>query len=170
MIVFFKGWRWPKTVVTPALFFFISCASLRVAGAAAIASHKMIFGQPSHLPHEITPQVRRAVARGLKWLAAQQHADGSFGHQNLVAVSALSGLAFVAGGNLPGQGRYGHNTAQALRYVLSQCQPSGLIASASDGAPMYGQGFATLFLAEVYGESHQPELRQKLQRAVRLII
>ena len=170
MIEFCKGWRRPWAVVTPALVLLISCTSLRGAGAAATASHKIIFGRPSHLQHEITPQVRRAVARGLKWLSAQQNADGSFGHQNLVAVSALGGLAFVAGGNLPGQGRYGHNTAQALRYVLSQCQPSGLIASSSDGAPMYGQGFATLFLAEVYGESHQPELRQKLQRAVRLII
>ena len=162
--------RWKAALWAVAWVLIFSCGSVRMSDAATMVSHKMIFGRPSRLQHEITPQVRRAIARGLKWLAARQHTNGSFGQQSMVAVSALGGLAFVAGGNLPGQGRYGHNTAQALRYVLSQCQPSGLIASATDGAPMYGQGFATLFLAEVYGESHQPQLRQKLQRAVRLII
>ncbi len=170
MIGFSKGRRWPTAVLALAMSLVISRGSVRMTDAATMVSHKMIFGRPSRLQHEITPQVRRAIARGLKWLATRQHTNGSFGQQSMVAVSALGGLAFVAGGNLPGQGRYGHNTAQALRYVLSQCQPSGLIASATDGAPMYGQGFATLFLAEVYGESHQPQLRQKLQRAVRLII
>jgi hypothetical protein len=35
---------------------------------------------------------------------------------------------------------------------------------------MYEHGFATLFLAEVYGMSRHPELREKLSKAVQLII
>lgn len=130
----------------------------------------LVFGHPSTLRHALTPQVVRAVAKGLHWLAKRQNANGSFGSMNSVAISSLGGLAFIAGGNLPEQGRYAKICARAVRFVLSQCQPTGLIAGPNDGAPMYGQGFATLFLAEVYGESHERSLRQKLQRAVRLIV
>ena len=138
--------------------------------AAGVNRNTLIFGHRSTLRHALTPQVLRAVAKGLHWLAKRQNANGSFGSMNSVAVSALGGLAFIAGGNLPGQGRYGSNCQRAIGYVLSKCQPTGLIAAANDGSPMYGQGFATLFLAEVYGESHERSLRRKLQRAVRLIV
>ncbi len=137
---------------------------------AATSVPRVVFGQTSPLSYELTPPVRKAVRKGLLWLARRQATDGSYGRGNQVAITALAGIAFMAGGNLPGQGPYGANEARALHYVLSQCRQSGLIAGADDGEPMYGQGFATLFLAEIYGESHAPELRQKLQRAVRLIV
>jgi hypothetical protein len=35
---------------------------------------------------------------------------------------------------------------------------------------MYGHGFATLFLAECYGTSTRPEVRERLDKAVRLIV
>src|SRR5205807_5885968 len=35
--------------------------------------------------------------------------------------------------------------------------------------PMYGHGFATLFLGEVYGMTGDDEVKEKLQKAVRLI-
>ena len=49
---------------------------------------------------------------------------------------------------------------------------SGFIAvvAASTHGPMYSHGFGTLFLAEAYGMTHRPEIREKLQKAVRLII
>src|SRR5207253_6695393 len=49
---------------------------------------------------------------------------------------------------------------------------SGFIAvpgSATHG-PMYSHGFGTLFLAEAYGMTHRAEIREKLQKAVRLIL
>ena len=95
--------------------------------------------------------------------------NGSF-DSGTTAITALGGLAFVAGGNLPGQGQYAKNVSRALRYVLNHCQRSGLIAGPNDADPMYSQGFATLFLAEIYGESHASDLHEKLQRAIRLII
>ena len=35
---------------------------------------------------------------------------------------------------------------------------------------MYSHGFGTLFLAEAYGMTHRPEIREKLHKAVQLII
>lgn len=157
-------------VLAAVAVFMLAGSGRRGCRAAGVNRNTLIFGHRSTLRHALTPQVLRAVAKGLSWLAKRQKANGSFGSMNSVAVSALGGLAFIAGGNLPGQGRYGRNCQKVIGYVLSQCQPTGLIADANDGAPMYGQGFATLFLAEVYGESHERSLRRKLQRAVRLIV
>ena len=58
---------------------------------------------------------------------------------------------------------------RCLDFVLASCQESGLIASDSNHAPMYGHGFATLFLAEVYGMTGDDRVKEKLQKAVKLI-
>jgi len=123
----------------------------------------------------ITVGAERAVERGLKFLAEQQQEDGAFGargYSSNVAVCGLCGMAFMAGGSTPGRGPYGAEVRRALKYILDNAQPSGFIvapASSSHG-PMYDHGFATLFLAQAYGMSRQAELRDKLEKAVKLII
>ena len=55
----------------------------------------------------ITPAADAAVEKGLAFLAASQHDDGSFasgGYRGNVAICGLAGLAFMAGGNTPGRG------------------------------------------------------------------
>src|SRR4029077_12896628 len=61
---------------------------------------------------------------------------------------------------------------KALAYVMDNTSPSGFIAVAASSThgPMYSHGFGTLFLAEAYGMSHRPEIRERLQKAVRLIV
>ena len=121
---------------------------------------------------EITPKQEAAVEKGLAWLAAHQGRDGSFGGEGLgkhAGITALAGLAFMQQGNLPGRGKYGDNVQKCLDFVLASCQESGLIASDSNHAPMYGHGFATLFLAEIYGMTGDDRVKEKLQKAVRLI-
>src|SRR5687767_13553296 len=122
---------------------------------------------------EITPQQQEAVRRGLSWLAAHQQPDGSFGAGGgagkHAGITALAGLAFMQAGNLPGRGQYGDNVQKCLDFVLASCQESGLISSDQSHGPMYGHGFATLFLGEVYGMTGDEQVKEKLQRAVRLI-
>jgi hypothetical protein len=135
--------------------------------------------QPSDPPKKardlITPAAERAIERGLVVLASRQHPDGSFGsgrYRGNVAVTALAGMAFLASGSTPGRGPYGETVDRCVDYLMDHCEPSGLVVareSASRG-PMYGHGFATLFLAECYGMSRRPDLREKLTRAVRLIV
>ncbi len=129
----------------------------------------------------ITPNTQRAIDGSLEWLSRQQHLDGSFGtgqyHGN-VAVSSLGGLALMAGGYQPGRGRYGEHVTRAVRYIVGsedRGRPGFLNNQrAAFHGPMYGHGFATLFLAEVYGMVNDPQLRTELRRvlgdAVRLII
>lgn len=120
-------------------------------------------------------ELERAVTRGLQWLAKQQLPDGSFGGQSQygrhVAITSLGCLAFVSDGHVPGRGRYGHVVDLGLKFVLESCsEQSGLITAETSYGPMYGHGFATLFLAELYGMSQRSDLREKLQKAVGLIV
>jgi len=122
---------------------------------------------------EITPAVQDATRRGLVFLASQQQADGSFGAERYgrhVGITALAGLAFMGNGDLPDRGRYGTNVQAALNFVLDNVQPNGLIAADTSHGPMYGHGFATLFLSEVYGQDQDPRTRESLIKAVRLIV
>jgi hypothetical protein len=56
--------------------------------------------------------------------------------------------------------------------VTANTSPTGfvVVAASSTHGPMYSHGFGTLFLAEAYGMTHRPEIRDKLQKAVRLIV
>jgi hypothetical protein len=121
------------------------------------------------------PDADRCIQNGLAWLARAQNADGSFGsgtYRGNIAVTSLSGLAFMAAGSSPGRGPYGTQIDKALAYVMDNTSPAGFIsvAGASTHGPMYSHGFGTLFLAEAYGMTRRPEIREKLQKAVRLII
>jgi hypothetical protein len=113
-----------------------------------------VSAQNNAAQDEITPELNEAVTHGLKFLASQQNPDGSFGEGRYgrnVAVTALACLAFMADGNVPGRGEHGGVVARGLEYVLANCTESGLIAGDASNGPMYGHGFATLFLGEVYG-------------------
>jgi hypothetical protein len=122
----------------------------------------------------ITPAANQSIERGLKWLASQQHDDGGFGAgpaRGNVAVCGLAGMAMMAQGSTPGQGAYGGQVNRCVDYILANSQPSGFITGPDvSHGPMYGHGFATLFLAECCGMSPQPELREKLSKAVQIIV
>ncbi len=116
-----------------------------------------------------------SIRTGLEFLKGRQNADGSFGtgaYGRNVAVTSLCGMAFLANGSSPGRGPFGTNLESAIRYVQSQASQSGFInhPESTNRGPMYGHGFATLFLAETYGMALQRDLRKQLAQATALII
>src|SRR5216684_721273 len=125
----------------------------------------------------ITPACQQAIDAGLAFLAQNQHSDGSFGtggYEGNVAITSLGALAMMSGGHQPGRGKYGKVVRDALEYVLSQEQgnPAGFLYNArpwrqGGHGPMYGHGFGTLFLAEVYGMIHNKELRDRLHNTLK---
>ena len=156
----------------------LCCLSL-----ASIPYHRALAQSSTGRPRSaaaaalIPPATQSAINRGLSFLAARQQPDGTFGegstYQRNVAVTSLAAMAFLSGGSTPGRGPYGRHIQRAIDNILLHSQPSGFIhsnAKASGHGPMYGHGFATLFLAEVHGMSQHKQLAQKLQRAVQLIV
>jgi len=123
----------------------------------------------------INSAAQRAIDRGLAFLAAAQHTDGAFGsggYSRNVAVCGLAGMAFMAGGSTPGRGPYGTQVGRCVDFILENAQDDGFIhvPGTSSHGPMYGHGFATLFLAEAYGMTMRDDVREKLAKAVELIV
>jgi len=123
----------------------------------------------------MTAETEQAIDDGLKWLAKQQKEDGSFGsgaYQGNIAVTSLAAMAMMSSGSTPGRGPYGSHIDKALAYVMANTSTSGFVcvAGAATHGPMYSHGWGTLFLAEAYGMTHRTEIREKLEKAVQLIV
>ena len=123
---------------------------------------------------EITPKLEQAVRRGFEYLRRQQKADGSFGQGRYgehIGVTSLAAIALMADGNVPGRGDFGDSVQKALTFVLDHSTETGLLVSDETHGPMYGHGFATLFLGEVYGMNQEDDrVRDALVKAVQLIV
>jgi hypothetical protein len=152
----------------------VSAACLApVTGQAAPTLPKTVETSGMEL---ITPAVQQSINRGLEYLAANQNEDGSLGsgstYRRHVAVTALAGIAFLSAGNTPNRGKYGKNVEKIVQYLLECTDATGLISAPEHRQqnPMYGHGFATLFLAEVYGMTQRADIRDKLKLAVNLIV
>ena len=138
---------------------------------AATEPGRSTIGGSGPIKDELDPATRDAVNKGLAWLAKEVNSGNWMnGGGDSIAISALAGLAFLADGSLPNDGRYGRESQKIMEHVLKNCQESGLVAAQNNSQPMYGHGFATLYLAEVYGMSPRPDVGEKLHNAVRLIV
>lgn len=123
----------------------------------------------------VTPETDRAIERGLSYLIRQQHTNGSFGsnqYTDNIAITSLAGLAMLSSGSTPGVGPYGESLDRTLKFVLDNTSPSGFVVvrHGTSHGPMYCHGFGTLFLAEAYGMTRRSEIREKLKKAVQLIV
>jgi len=162
--------------------------ALVLAGPAAQSAD---VPEPKKAPAKKTPGLTRpkvkelsaegveAIRKGLAWLARNQNKDGSWtadvgyklnegyvvekqrtGHPG---VTALAGMSFLAGGHLPGRGKYGERVRDAVRFILKCVNSDGMITK--NRSRMYSHAFGTLFLAEVYGMTRDAEVRKALNKA-----
>ena len=133
--------------------------------AVPVASRRQV------LREEITPELRLAVSRGFDYLVRGQSPSGEFDSSFPVAANALVGLAFLAGGYTHRIGPSDYTTALArgTRALLAHQNDRGYFEDLR--SHMYGHGFATLYLAELYGTlgSEDQQIRGALERAIRVI-
>ena len=144
--------------------------------AAALAF--FVFAAPAlaqdpAYPPGVTAEVHDAVQRGLQWLSKNQANDGSWRNSGgygsyPAAMTGLAGMAFIAGGSTPTRGRYWREVRQSASFLLKNADPSNGVISvpSEEGRSMYGHGFATLYLASVYGMEEGLRKQQRLKRAL----
>jgi hypothetical protein len=127
---------------------------------------------------------RAAIQRALDWLAKQQaqQPDGSLPatgatQEAPLAITALSALAWMAGGSTPERGPHGVPLASAIDYLLGrvdldpESKNYGYISDGRDQlSRMHGHGFATLALAEAYAMSPKSPRGRRIERALKLAI
>lgn len=125
---------------------------LALAGAVAACAE----------PEPLADRMAAAAVRGRSWLVAAQAADGSWGSgpfRGSAAVTAQATMALVAGGSTPTAGPDAAAVARGIDMLVASASADGLIAGREQAAhgPMYGHAYATLALAEVFGESRRDD-------------
>jgi len=134
-----------------------------------------------------TSETEAAVARGLKFLARHQRADGSwsfrFNHtadcdatctgpgssDSDVAATALALLPFLGAGQTHKEGQYAAEVRKGLEWLMAQQSEDGDLRGRGDGQ-MYAHGQAAIVLCEAYYMTGHPELRAAAQQAVNFIV
>src|SRR5262249_16190949 len=137
---------------------------------AAVAS-ALVWGTPARTSAEELPKdIQACVDKGLGWMAKQQYRDGHWeavGSQYPGTMTALGGRAVLMEGSTIKAGKSAENIRRCVDWLRVRSQPNGLIGNPNPpgeaGRYMYGQGFATMFLACVYGEEEEPDRRKKLE-------
>jgi hypothetical protein len=143
------------------------------AFALALAAAVIANAEPASDPRD--DAVAAAAERGRAWLVAAQTADGSWGSgpfRGSVAVTAQAIMALVAGGSTPLAGPDAAAVARGIDMLVGSAASDGLISGREQAAhgPMYGHAYATLALAEVFGETlRDDEIGEILTRARDLI-
>jgi hypothetical protein len=143
--------------------------TLALAAALLVA-----LGAPRARGDEILEKYQDTVKKGLEWLAKQQARDGSWSAngQYQVSMTALAGMALLCeGSTVQGQGKYAEHLRKATDWLMDKAQKAGgrdgLIGNPDSQSDMnrymYGHGFATLFLACVYGDENNAQKREKLK-------
>lgn len=131
-------------------------------------------------PPGVTNEIRAAIDRGLAWLSRNQGIDGSWrnagGYGSYpAAMTGLAGMALIASGSTPTRGKHWREVRQSVDFLLKHADPNNGVISVpqEEGRSMYGHGFATLFLASVFGMEEdlrkQERLKRVLDKAVGLI-
>jgi len=142
--------------------------------------------------HGGNAQTEQAVEAALRWLAANQDADGRWnpsrfgagletkvlGHDRQGAganadtgISGLALLAFLAAGHTHFEGEYRRTVQHGLEFLLSeQASDGNLTGNASLFARMYCHGIASLAVCEAYAMTGDHRLRPYVERAVQYTI
>ncbi|MGQ9505977.1 MAG: prenyltransferase/squalene oxidase repeat-containing protein [Thermogutta sp.] len=134
-----------------------------------------------------TNETEAAVARGLRWLARHQNADGSWslhafhlapgaagdedglGREADVAGTALALLPFLGAGQTHHTGEYRQVVLKGLSWLVQQQKPDGDLRGNGIG-DMYAHGQATIVLCEAFAMTRDIQLREPAQKAVDFIV
>jgi hypothetical protein len=143
--------------------------ALAGSGVAAPVEKPTVAGPDSVVVDETTAATIRGA---LKYLASKQKPNGAWEDGRNDWVTAITGytlIAYMATGNLPGEGEYGKVVSAGMQRLLDSMQGDGTFAPRT-GQYMYGHGVATIALAELYGQTKSASLRAKLEKAIKVIL
>lgn len=156
------------------------CAAVVLAAAVAVASAADV--PPATAPSRdrviVDAKTETVIKGALRYMAAKQTPTGAWTSPNgehPVAVTGYTLMAFLAAGQLPGQGEYGKEVKRGVDYLLTCAHDDGYISSddfrlGKHPSNMYDHGIATIALGEIYGQTQDPKVRQAVVNSVKLIV
>jgi hypothetical protein len=162
-------------------------ADLRQQLSSGQGSAAIFAARDPRLRQEIVEQAggtlltEAAVARGLRWLASVQNADGSWSlakydqHTNPknkgdAAATSLALLPFLGAGQTHEFGIYRSTVTRGLAWLIKNQKPDGdLRINFSGQAGMYAHGQAAIVLCEAYAMTGDERFREPALKAIRFI-
>jgi len=136
-----------------------------------------------------TSYTEAAVARGLKWLARHQNADGSWSlhafhkapgaegkgsgmgsSRSDMAATALALLPFLGAGQTHVEGEYSNVVFNGLRWIVEHQKENGDCRGSGGDGRMYAHGQAAIALCEAYALTGDEQLREPAQLAINFIV
>jgi hypothetical protein len=96
------------------------CWALVSAGALGLAAAAA----------ELPPEQRKAIDKGLEWIASAQARDGHWqarGGRHSTSPTARAGLALLMEGSTPSRGKYRDHIRKAVDWLVERAQNNGLI-------------------------------------------
>lgn len=134
-----------------------------------------------------TPASEDAVSRGLRWLQAHQHADGSWrfdlkqapcegrcsdsgSEVSATGATGLALLAFLGRGETQLEGDYQEVVQRGLYFLTSQMLVTSQGGDLRGSGSMYSHGIASIALCEAYAMTHDKALEPYAQKAIDFII
>jgi hypothetical protein len=131
-------------------------------------------------------ETEEAVRWGLDWLARHQYPDGhwSLDHtpmakgattgggqaRSMVAATGMATLPFLASGYTHKEGPYRSQVLAALKYLVANQQPTGLLQAPQDSALFYSHGLAAIPLCEAYALTKDPYLEGPARGAIQFLL
>ena len=115
-----------------------------------------------------------AVENGLRWIANQQNADGSWDFQlvggatedalggEASAITGLALLAFQGAGNTIDSGEYSDAVSRGSKWLIENQKTNGEFP----GRTLYTHGICLYAIADLYDLTRDPKLRLPLQRGI----
>jgi len=112
--------------------------------------------------HKGAGRADQSVVAALRWLKEQQDADGGWSRtKHRAGISALAVLAFLGHGETPDSEEFGGTLTRAFRFLTGSFNPN---------ANMYEQAIVTYALAEGYGMTRSPDLREPLEQHIAVLL
>ena len=117
-----------------------------------------------------------AIKRSIDWISRNQEADGHwsitrFGGQggHDVAATGLATLCYLGwGATHQKDGPHRERVTKAIKWLTAKMRPDGDLRG--DGGNMYDHGIASIALAEAYGLTKDPALREVVEKLTGFIV
>lgn len=143
-------------------------AGWKLAAACAIIAILGIFISQ----RSIQQTKYNTVKKGLDYLAGAQNEDGSWDanyFKKSSAVTSLALLSFIESNPVIDNNQYSKVILKAINFLLTTANSNGLLANSTEGSvSMYAHGFGILALSKVYQITGREDIKQILEKAVRL--
>jgi hypothetical protein len=111
-------------------------------------------------PGGTSMEAEKSVHAALRWLKNNQNLDGSWEKQHAPAITGLATLAFLGHGHNADDKEFGPTIIKAFEYLCARIPQSNL----------YAHAIVTYALAEGYGMTQSPALKEPLQRCVDVLV